>query len=98
MERKVQLSRSVFVSRAFRVKHRDGGQGGLDATERFRPFTELEFKILGQVELGGLRLADVRSKLGDLARMETVLSKLVGECEAQQGDVSCPLIDALHES
>ncbi|MBH1829237.1 Hg(II)-responsive transcriptional regulator [Stenotrophomonas maltophilia] len=48
-------------------------------------------------ELATLRLADVRSKLADLARMETVLSKLVGRCQAQHGDVSCPLIDALHE-
>ena len=49
-------------------------------------------------ELAALRLADVRSKLADLARMETVLSTLVGECQAQHGNVSCPLIDALHES
>jgi MerR family transcriptional regulator, mercuric resistance operon regulatory protein len=49
-------------------------------------------------ELAALRLADVRSKLADLARMETVLSTLLDECQAQQGCVSCPLIDALHES
>ena len=49
-------------------------------------------------ELAALRLADVRSRLADLARMETVLSTLVGECQAQEGNVACPLIDALHES
>ncbi|TAK51330.1 MAG: Hg(II)-responsive transcriptional regulator [Gammaproteobacteria bacterium] len=48
-------------------------------------------------ELAALRLADVRSKLADLARMETVLSTLVGECQAEHGNVSCPLIHALHE-
>ena len=49
-------------------------------------------------ELAALRLADVRSKLADLARMETVLSTLVCQCQAQQGRVSCPLIDALLEN
>ena len=47
-------------------------------------------------ELAALRLADVRARLADLARMEIALSKLVSECCAQQGHVSCPLIDALH--
>lgn len=47
-------------------------------------------------ELAALRLADVRSRLADLTRMEAVLSKLVGECHAHQGNVSCPLVAALH--
>ena len=47
-------------------------------------------------ELAALRLADVRARLADLTRMEAVLSKLVAECCAQNGQVSCPLIDALH--
>lgn len=49
-------------------------------------------------ELAALRLVDVRAKLRDLARMEMVLSKLVGECHAQRGKVSCPLIASLHGS
>ena len=49
-------------------------------------------------ELAALRLIDVRAKLGDLARIEAVLSKLVNECHAQRGNVSCPLIDSLHGS
>lgn len=49
-------------------------------------------------ELAALRLVDVRAKLGDLARIEAVLSKLVNECHAQRGNVSCPLIDSLHDS
>lgn len=42
------------------------------------------------------RLTDVRARLRDLARMEAVLSRLVGECQASGGLVSCPLIAALH--
>ena len=47
-------------------------------------------------ELAALRLADVRAKLVDLARIEAVLSRLVNECHTQRGTVSCPLIDSLH--
>ena len=47
-------------------------------------------------ELAALRLADVRTRLADLTRMEVALSNLVSECCAQHGHVSCPLIDALH--
>src|SRR5690625_3643121 len=46
-------------------------------------------------ELATLRLADVRARLTDLQRMEAALSKLVGECYAHHGNVSCPLIAAL---
>ena len=47
-------------------------------------------------ELAALRLADVRARLADLMRMEVALSKLVDECCAHHGHVSCPLIDSLH--
>ncbi|AHB76836.1 Hg(II)-responsive transcriptional regulator [Pandoraea pnomenusa] len=47
-------------------------------------------------ELAALRLADVRIRLTDLMRIETALSKLVDECCAHHGQVSCPLIDVLH--
>ncbi len=47
-------------------------------------------------ELAALRLADVRARLADLMRMEAALSKLVDECCAHHGHVSCPLIDSLH--
>lgn len=46
-------------------------------------------------ELAALRLADVEERLSDLARIAAALSKLVGECEAHEGRVSCPLIAAL---
>jgi MerR family mercuric resistance operon transcriptional regulator len=49
-------------------------------------------------ELAALRLADVEERLSDLARIAAALSKLVGECEAHEGRVSCPLIAALHRS
>ena len=41
------------------------------------------------------KLQDVREKLADLTRMETVLSELVCACHARKGDVSCPLISSL---
>lgn len=46
-------------------------------------------------ELAALRLADVRARLADLARMEAALSKLVAECTVHRDNVSCPLIAAL---
>jgi len=42
------------------------------------------------------KLTDVRAKLADLQRMEVALAKLVGRCRAAQGNVRCPLIEALH--
>ncbi|TCT10240.1 Hg(II)-responsive transcriptional regulator [Paralcaligenes ureilyticus] len=41
------------------------------------------------------KLQDVREKIADLARMETVLSGLVHACHAREGNVSCPLIASL---
>ncbi|MBV6413478.1 MAG: Hg(II)-responsive transcriptional regulator [Xanthomonadales bacterium] len=49
-------------------------------------------------ELAALHLTDVRAKLAELARIEAVLCKLVTECHAKRGNVSCPLIDSLHGS
>lgn len=46
-------------------------------------------------ELAALRLADVRARLADLAAMEAVLAKLLVECGAREGRVSCPLIAAI---
>lgn len=42
------------------------------------------------------KLDDVRSKLRDLRRMESALKKLVADCCASQGTITCPLISALH--
>lgn len=47
-------------------------------------------------ELATLRLADVRAKLEDLARIKAALSELVDKCRTRRGKVSCPLITALH--
>ena len=41
------------------------------------------------------KLKDVREKMADLARMESVLSELVRACHLRQGNVSCPLIASL---
>lgn len=46
-------------------------------------------------ELAALRLDDVRAKLAALMQMEAALSALIGQCRAQPGTVSCPLIAAL---
>lgn len=41
------------------------------------------------------RLKDVRAKLMDLRRIESVLARLVHDCCANQGTVSCPMIASL---
>ncbi len=43
------------------------------------------------------KLADVRGKLADLHRIESVLATLVHDCCASDGRVSCPLIAALQQ-
>lgn len=45
--------------------------------------------------LAEAKLADVRAKLKDLGRIESLLSGLVRQCGSTRGRVSCPLIDAL---
>lgn len=42
------------------------------------------------------KLDDVRGKLDDLRRIETVLAQLVDRCRTTRGDVTCPIIAALH--
>lgn len=44
------------------------------------------------------KLMDVRAKLADLERIETVLATLVSQCCAATGRVQCPLIAALSSS
>ncbi|MBW8364093.1 MAG: Hg(II)-responsive transcriptional regulator [Rhizobium sp.] len=41
------------------------------------------------------KLADVRTRLADLQRIEGVLTQLIGRCAGMRGKVRCPLIDAL---
>ena len=48
-------------------------------------------------QLAEYKLLDVRSKLADLLRIESVLATLVDDCCASHGTVSCPLIAALQE-
>jgi MerR family mercuric resistance operon transcriptional regulator len=43
------------------------------------------------------KLQDVRARMADLARMESVLSELVCACHAEHASVSCPLIASLQE-
>ena len=42
------------------------------------------------------KLEDVRAKLDDLRRIESVLAQLVDRCHASRGTVTCPIIAALH--
>jgi MerR family mercuric resistance operon transcriptional regulator len=48
-------------------------------------------------QLAEQKLADVRGKLADLHRIESVLATVVRDCCASHGTVSCPLIAALQE-
>ena len=49
-------------------------------------------------QLAEHKLADVRQKLTDLQRIESVLSALVARCSAVRGRVNCPLIASLQET
>ena len=44
------------------------------------------------------KLVDVRRKLGDLQRIESVLAELVARCSVLRGRVNCPLIASLQEA
>jgi len=48
--------------------------------------------------LAEFKLLDVRKKMADLARMETVLAELVYACHTRKGNVSCPLITSLQKN
>ncbi|WP_386077442.1 Hg(II)-responsive transcriptional regulator [Vreelandella sp. F11] len=43
------------------------------------------------------KLRDVREKIERLEKIENALGKMVDRCHAQQGNISCPLIESLHE-
>lgn len=44
------------------------------------------------------KLAEVRARLADLTRMETVLADLIARCRKSRGNISCPLIRSLHDA
>lgn len=46
-------------------------------------------------QLAEHKLADVRQKLTDLQRIESVLAALIARCSAVRGRVNCPLIGSL---
>ena len=48
-------------------------------------------------QLAEQKLVDVRQKLSDLQRIESVLARLVARCSAVRGRVNCPLIASLQE-
>lgn len=43
------------------------------------------------------KLRDVREKIERLEKIEKALGKMVDRCHAQQGNITCPLIESLHE-
>lgn len=47
-------------------------------------------------QLAERKLGEIRSKIGDLQRIEAVLDEMVGRCRAVRGKVSCPLIASVH--
>lgn len=49
-------------------------------------------------QLAEQKLVDVRQKLSDLQRIESVLAGLVARCSAFRGRVNCPLIASLQEA
>lgn len=48
-------------------------------------------------QLAEQKLLDVRQRLSDLQRIESVLAGLVARCSAVRGRVNCPLIASLQE-
>ena len=49
-------------------------------------------------QLAEQKLVDVRQKLSELQRIESVLAGLVARCSAVRGRVNCPLIASLQEA
>ena len=49
-------------------------------------------------QLAEQKLVDVRQRLTDLQRIESVLAGLVARCSAVRGRVNCPLIASLQEA
>lgn len=48
-------------------------------------------------EIAEHKLADVRRRIADLQRIETVLTDLADRCKANRGKVACPLIESLQK-
>ncbi len=42
------------------------------------------------------KLSSIREKLADLNRMQAALAKLLIACRSSKGNISCPLVAALH--
>ena len=47
-------------------------------------------------ELGERKLQDVRAKVADLKRIESVLAQMIRACGKRHGTMSCPLIESLY--
>jgi MerR family mercuric resistance operon transcriptional regulator len=49
-------------------------------------------------QLAERKLAEIRSRIDDLRRIESALDEMVGRCRAARGKVSCPLIASVHRA
>ena len=48
-------------------------------------------------EIASIKLADIRSRIADLKRMESVLNQLVMSCQINPQKKGCPIIETLIE-
>jgi MerR family transcriptional regulator, mercuric resistance operon regulatory protein len=85
----MDVARVKFIKSAQRLGFSLGEIAGLLTLEDGRRCADA--RVLAEQ-----KLEDVRAKLDDLRRIETVLARLVERCGASRGTIACPLIAALH--
>lgn len=86
-----ELARVRFIKSAQRLGFSLGEVGELLKLEDGARCSEAR-------QLAEMKLVDVRQKLSDLQRIESVLAGLVARCSAVRGRVNCPLIASLQEA
>lgn len=84
------LQRILFIKRAQKL--------GFTLEEISDLLTMETAKCSEVQELAKLKLEDVRARLSDLNRMETVLSSLLKSCKTNPNNAKCPIIDTLIEN
>jgi MerR family transcriptional regulator, mercuric resistance operon regulatory protein len=66
--------------------------------ENIRELLELSRSDCGRVEkLAAEKLSQVKAKLRQLRRIESILAKTVEQCAKRQGNQPCPIIETLTE-
>jgi hypothetical protein len=91
----LRLSSSLSVALALDtcrpIARHDAERGERDDSVCGTPLSKERFAVA----LAEEKLNDVRAKLRDLRRIESTLTRLVGDCRAAHGTIRCPLIAAL---